>query len=418
MACTNQRRSLSIIPPSWSLLRGTAVAIALLAFPLAATAQDMKPLETQITYEKIGTYDVDRLNRILTTEFDAFDETKVNYTPAQNGVTLYRVTYPSVIPEKANQPTMASGLIAIPEVPSKVLPMVSYQHGTVYGKQEVPSFLEQSYETRLMVAQFGGQGYIVIGADYFGKGTSKEKEGYVVMGSHQQACLDMYRASLYVLAKEGIQVSDFFIAGWSQGGLVTMAFLEKLESIGVPVKAASTSSAPVDPSMAMLGFMNFPRPNDAGWTTILFILSAFSFEEYYGLPGLAKALFTDEMYDTAYKIYHNELTDPNAFPTDIKKLVRPEYFDAQYFLTSAYGRILHDIHFYRWVIKTPTKMFYGENDEVISVGLGQLAANYQRSIGAGNTKVEAISAGPTTHRGTFAVAVREQKKWFDSLRSR
>jgi pimeloyl-ACP methyl ester carboxylesterase len=266
-----------------------------------------------------------------------------------------------------------------------------------------------------MVAQFAGQGYIVIGADYFGKGISTEKEGYVVMASHQQACLDMYRAALFVLAKEGIQVSDFFITGWSQGGLVTMAFLEKLESLGIPVKAASTASSPTDPSMAIMGFMNFPRPNDAGWTTILFILSAFSFEEYYGIPGLARALFTEELYETARKIYDNELTDPNAFPTDIKKLVRPEYFDAQYFLSSAYGRILHDIQPFRWIIRTPTKMFYGESDEVISVGLGRLVMNYQQSIGAGNSKVEAISAGPTTHRGTYGVAVREQKKWFDSL---
>ena len=42
---------------------------------------------------------------------------------------------------------------------------------------------------------------------------------------------------------------------------------------------------------------------------------------------------------------------------------------------------------------------------------------YQQSIGS--TQVEAFSAGPkANHRGTFAYAVAEQKKWFDSLLTR
>ena len=46
------------------------------------------------------------------------------------------------------------------------LPMLSYQHGTVYGKTEVPSFPDQSGETQLALALFAAQGYLVIGADY------------------------------------------------------------------------------------------------------------------------------------------------------------------------------------------------------------------------------------------------------------
>ena len=52
-------------------------------------------------------------------------------------------------------------------------------------------------------------------------------------------------------------------------------------------------------------------------------------------------------------------------------------------------------------------------DEAISVGLGRLAMTYQQAIGAGNGKVEAVSTGPTTHRGTFATAVPQWKAWFD-----
>ncbi len=38
---------------------------------------------------------------------------------------------------------------------------------------------------------------------------------------------------------------------------------------------------------------------------------------------------------------------------------------------------------------------------------------YQQAIGAGNPKVEAVSAGQTTHRGTFAKSVPDWKAWID-----
>lgn len=368
-----------------------------------------------VTYELIGQYDVARLNKILTTETEAFSNSvAVTYTPARNAVRLYRVTYPSIIPEQGNRPTMASGLVAIPEIDGKDLPLVSYQHGTVFGKQEVPSFPEESFETRLMIAQFAGQGYVVIGADYFGMGTSKENEGYIVMDSHRQACMDMLSSARAVLESEQIRTRDFFISGWSQGGLVTVAFLEGIENTGIPVRAASTASAPCDPFTALNGFLNFPREIDAPWTSLLYILSAFSFEEYYGIPGLAQALFNPEQFEIARKVYLREPVTEKEFPTDLHKLIRKEYFNPQYFRKSAYGRLMAQIQPYRRVIQTPLRMYYGEADEAVTVGHGSLPAFYQQSMG--NRQVEALSAGANAnHRGTFIYAVAQWKLWFDSL---
>ena len=59
--------------------------------------------------------------------------------------------------------------------------------------------------------------------------------------------------------------------------------------------------------------------------------------------------------------------------------------------------------------------YYGEADEAIAVGLGQLAMTYQRAIGNGNPQVEAVSTGQTSHRGTYATAVPQWKIWFDGL---
>lgn len=399
-----------------------ALAATLLAWGVncgasPALAQDKAPVRVTsgVQYEYLDRWDVERLNKILSVDTPKFAGIPVKYTAARNAVKLYRVTYSSVVPERGNKPIVATGLVAVPDIAGTSFPMVSYQHGTVYGKQEVPSFPDQSPETQLMLAQFAGQGYIVIGADYFGMGASKEPEGYMVKASHQQATYDMLLASRAVLDHLKLSSSKLFIGGWSQGGFVTMAFLEKLESVGVKVDAAATASAPVDIFVALNGFLSFPRKNDADWVNSLFILSSFAFENYYGVPGLARSLIADAYYDVARKAYLREPFSVGDVPTDLRKLIKPDYFNPQFFAESAYGKLVAQTTAYRWVIKSPVRNYYGEADEAIAVGLGQLAMTYQRAIGNGNPAVEAISTGQTSHRGTYATAVPQWKAWFDGL---
>jgi len=398
--------------------RVLSIVVTILAFAaLPAAAQDAGVVQVAsgVQYEFIGRWDADKLNKVLTDETPKFFGVTVKYTPAKTAVKLYRVTYNSVVPERGNKPIVATGLIAIPDVAGTSFPLVSYQHGTVYEKTQVPSFPDQSPETQLMLAQFGGQGYIVIGADYFGMGSSKEPEGYMVKASHQQASYDMLMASRAVLAHMKLTTPKTFIAGWSQGGFVTMAFLEKLEAAGVKVDAAATASAPVDVFVALNGFLNFPRKNDADWVNSLFILSSFAFENYYGVPGLARSLIADAYYDVARKAYLREPFNVADVPTDLHKLLKPDYFNPQFFADSAYGQLVAKATAYRWVIKSPVRNYYGEADEAIATGLGQLAATYQHAMGNGNTQVQAVSTGATSHRGTYATAVPQWKTWFDGL---
>jgi pimeloyl-ACP methyl ester carboxylesterase len=395
--------------------------VILAILPVAGHSQGPSVTEvgSGVRYELISNWSKEKLNQILKTDFPKFSGVPFDYGEAKNGVNLYRVTYRSVIPEQANKSIQTSGLVAVPDNAdagsSKTFPMLSYQHGTVYGKNEVPSIPDESPETQLMLAQFGGQGYVVMGADYFGMGRSPEPEGYMVKGSHQQASYDMLLAGQSVLNHLKIKTGQLFLSGWSQGGFVTMAFLEKLEKEGIQVAGAATASAPIDVFAILNGFMNYPRPIDAAWINSLFILSAFSFENYYNVPGLAHSVLNEKYHDIAKKAYLREKVNPADIPSDLRQLVRPEYFDKQFFAASQYGRLLKEIAVYQWIYETPVRNYYGEADEAIPVGVGRLAMTYQQAIGSGNNQVTAISTGNTSHRGTYAVAAPEWKKWFDSL---
>ena len=240
------------------------LTLGALALSSAASAQPpaaaiAAALPAGVTATLIARWDVARLNRILTIDMPAFSRIAVEYPAARNAVRLYRVTYPSVVPELGNKPVTLTGLLAIPEVAQTTLPLVSYQHGTVYEKQEVPSYPDKSAETQLMIALFAGQGYLLVGADYVGMGDSREPQAYMVKASHQQATADLLPAARAVMAAQGLTPSHLFLGGWSQGGYVTMAMLERLEQLGVPVRAAATASAPVDPWAALNGFLNLDR---------------------------------------------------------------------------------------------------------------------------------------------------------------
>ncbi len=74
--------------------------------------------------------------------------------------------------------------------------------------------------------------------------------------------------------------------------------------------------------VALNGFLNFPRKIDASWVTTLFILSPFAFENYYGVPGLARSIINDDYYEVSRKAYEKQPVTAAEIPTDLRKLVR------------------------------------------------------------------------------------------------
>lgn len=421
-------------------------------------------------YEDLGTAKIDQLNTILTTEVDLFYRPSPPYTdgyqiptyvPATHAVDLYRVAYASTIPEQGNRPTTAYGLVAIPQETTGPLPVMSYQHGTIVGKGEVPSqsfnwllnpdgpdtparvLYDAAYETRLNVAQFGGQGYAVIAADYFGVGNSIENDGYISKPSQQQSTLDLYRASLRLFAAKDKTTSDLFLGGWSQGGLVTVDFLEKLESLGIPVTGAATASAPANVQLTSNAWYFNPRPytatetGDAPWLNVVGELSNFSITGYAGYPDsplqmlgvnyeAARAMYMRQ-YD--YLVYQDDLAGGIeihrnglavvVLPYSLQKVIAPQYSgveNAVAFAQTDYGQLLASSGAGQTYLASNMQMYYGSQDEVIPVFAGTAVYDWQTDS-FGKPNIAAIEVNAANHRGTFLSAVRGQLDWFNSLRS-
>lgn len=412
--------------------RGTIVALLLALLPVGtllagpAKAQTAAPtaVASGTEYQLIGVFDLARLDRILGDELQDFmkssplpGEFKGRFPAARYPVRLYRVRYASVVPELDNRPTVASGLVAVPETGRSTMPMVSYQHGTVFERTSVPSRPDESMETRIMIARFASQGYVVIGADYFGRGDSELPDSYLVKGSTQQATYDMLSAAKSVLSSLGVGTSHLFVSGWSQGGWATMAYLQKLEGVGVPVTAAAVASAPVDISLIVNRWLNNPQPVDAIYLPGVLSLQLQAHANYHDMPGLDETAIRPEYLSAARDLYAGRVDFSTFYsrtkPT-LREFTRPEFRAAIAVGKGSYWRGIDASQAYRWRRVTPLRTWYGGSDEVTPVMIGKLPEQTQALLGGAETR--AMDAGDKAdHRAVFVRAVLDQKGWFDSF---
>jgi len=413
------------------------------------------------------------LNQVLTTERDIFspgaseaywrDYQNPDYRSALHDVDVYRVAYRTTIPEQGNRPTVAYGLVAIPQGVSGQIPVVSYQHGTLWLKESAPSqafswdktstavvkygLTEQelyfsAYETRLNVAAFAGQGYAVVAADYIGIGNSVENDAFFVKQSGQQACLDMLAASERLLASKSLYRSDLFLNGWSQGGIATVAFQEALEARGVSISGVSTSSAGPDTNQFVTQSIFNRRPYstqtvpDAPWRVFVPQFSAFSLGGYHGQVNTPLELLGGN-YEVSRKFYMREFKAPPSFEwqLDVRGEMVPVFIqdgvtttaevsrfidqkaarDPRAFEQTAYARLFGDAGSGKTRLVSDMRMYYGDQDEAGPEAVATSIATWQRGT-FGKTNIEMVNVPYASHRSTALTAVAGQVEWFNAKR--
>jgi len=378
-----------------------------------------------VQYQLTITYDTHKLNDVFKKDLEDFLQTSTvgskaytdSFPPATYPVKLYRVLYNSVIPELSNRPVVASGLIAIPENGSDSMPLLMYQHGTTFSKTEAPSFPENSMETKIIVSRFASQGYIVVCADYFGKGLSDLPDSYLVFNSTQQACVDMLFAAKSILAAKKIKPGPLFLTGWSQGGWATLVLLQKLESLGITVTAAATASAPADGLVMYDRWFNNYQPIDAVYLPGCITLQIQAQEYYHQQVGLTASAIRPEYLQASIDFYNGKIdwtTFRKLTKDKLQDYLKPEFLESGNICESPYWKVLDKSQAYRWRSHTPLYTYYGGSDEVVPVFIARLPETFHQVLGCGPTT--AVYAGDKAdHRATFIYSVIHGKNWFDQF---
>ena len=305
------------------------------------------PIAGSIKYKKIGDLTADELtgavveDRIVTNQvdpttnelikishYDLFDEGTNTAAPlseskrAANGIDLYKVKY--VIKNKG-EADVVTGLLAVPVgIDAKNLPMLSWQHGTTFPANESPtgimkndqlqvrppgSVLEgqiRSAETLFNLARFAGNGYAVAAADCNGLGDSKTLQYYAIDKPTTKATAGMIAASNVILGKLGLETTELFLNGWSQGAVNTLFLERSLQNEGISI--AKTAHASTFSSLvASVQYWVNDFEGQPYWLTTCIPMVLGSYQEYYNIEGLMASAVKQKYLRTAERIYEEKV---------------------------------------------------------------------------------------------------------------
>lgn len=148
--------------------------------------------------------------------------------PVRYEVRTWRIDYLTLDAEGREQ--RASGLLAVPVKPAgRRSPVLSYQHATTFLDAEAPSNALAPGEPPIVLA---ASGYFVAAADYLGYGVSKGlPHPYLLSAPSAAAVLDLLTAARNWRLRNGVAGNgQLFLAGYSEGGYVTMAAHRALQA--------------------------------------------------------------------------------------------------------------------------------------------------------------------------------------------
>ncbi len=394
--------------------------IVLLGFWVACSKEKKTPViyeELQPTYishrykDKLTTSQlVARINSIIPNA-DSFIQPKYD-------VIVYRVFYKTH--DYQNNEITASGLIYIPEIQNYFVPVVCYQHGTAFQKQEVPSIAaDMGYYVPFIMASETGS--IVCAADYIGLGFSDGVHHFYEPTEEANAVVDMLGSVQILLNKTYKPLtfnSDVYLMGYSQGGHATLAAQRKLET-KYPYQFHLKASAPMASWFALekssqlnilkdsVSFaftsayaflINSIQTTQQSYTSYadVFIppydsLTAILFDGTKNI-GYVSDQYPDYIYNSLQSDFRNDLrNNPNSiFLQAIKR------YD-----------VIND-----WIPKTPTHFYHSGSDEIAFYNNSEIAFNTFAQKG-GN--VSLINIGNYAHFEGNIIAVERVRDWFYPL---
>jgi pimeloyl-ACP methyl ester carboxylesterase len=250
--------------------------------------------------------------------------------PSRNSINFYRLRYNTIDP--SGSPVVASGLLILPQ--KNRVPVISYQHGTTFSRNEAPSASTLYPETMAIAITFGSMGYAVVAPDYLGQGMNEEIHPYLYAPTEAREAADLLLAAQEYFVQQGITwTGQLDLVGYSEGAHATMALQRYLESGEGPSKLP-----PVEATVAGAG------PYDLSGITLDAALSAqsslwsassadiiFSMNRIYGLEPSLGDIFQPS-YETLIPELFSGLESSarviQALPTRLSDLLQPAFYQA------------------------------------------------------------------------------------------
>jgi len=339
------------------------------------------------------------------------------FAVARFGTVARRFTYETVDPYGLS--ITNSALLILPVGPNGPLPLASVQHGTMMLKTDAPS---QPGSGDIWASVLATYGYAVVAADYLGLGSSPGYQAYLHAKSEATCVVDALRAGKALCASNNVTLNgQLFLAGYSQGGHVTMAAHRELETFHTD-EFTVTACAPC------------AGPYDLGGATIESLLTdpAYPHPSYFALL-LAAYLPIYQLGDTLEELlaspYRTTLTTnldgahdwpliEASMPADPIAILRPDFqADFRTNVNNTFRQALIENNTFAWTPTAPMKMFHCRGDRDVVFANAQIA--YHSFTNSGACCVSVVDPGAPAqldHDGCWAPSLQGVLAWFEALR--
>ncbi|MHC2990730.1 hypothetical protein OB13_03735 [Pontibacter sp. HJ8] len=399
-------------------LYASLVAILLLpvVLPLTAcskedgTAPEVAPeKELLVSAEKVATLPAASLKQLAGAYAGSLrDQLKYD-------VAIFRVHYLTTFQGKE---TEASGLVVLPLNRTTPAPVLSVQHGTNFKQDEAPSVASGGMTG---FEFFASAGYITLIPDYLGFGASSQVfHPYYNQQYSGLVVVDMIKAARSLYKKEKVEANDqLFLAGYSEGGYVTLAAQKEIETHpehGLKITASGAGAGGYDLT-AMLADVVAGKPYSYP-AYLAYVLQSYNTSYNWNRP------FTD-FYQEPYAPRLAGLLNGGHSGGSINRQIptKPEELFTAKFLADLKGngeqalkQALQENSFNDWVPQSPTRLYHGTADVIVPYANSE--QTYQRMKAAGAPDLTLVPIPDGTHESSFIPMLKDLVPWMQSFEKR
>lgn len=294
-------------------------------------------------------------------------------------VMAYRLEYMTT--DINGQLIRASGLVGVPaKAPGASSPILGYQHGSIFRDIEAPSNNAVPSEIALVMASLG---YIVLAPDYVGYGASKgAPHPYLLSAPTAAAVVDFLAAAQTWRRQQGVvDNGQLFLAGYSEGGYVTLATHRALQQSNSPhlqnLRQVVVGAGPYNVQATMDGLIDLVRKENR----LIGALINPGFLRYLGGSAqreVRRLLIKNLLPDDADVVIDTTFID-NFLSDDVQNLDR-----------------LSNIH--NWKPHLPVRFYHGKDDRTVPYASSVSTVQTMQAQGAGDlVSLADCPASPAGH---------------------
>jgi hypothetical protein len=331
-----------------------------------------------------------------------------------------------------------SALVVIPAIPGALRrPILAYQHGTMFEREYAPStrkWMSRPTDYAGLTAaafQFAFVcGFVVVMADYHGLGCDNDHDQTLMVSvplcySVGDLLLEVKDALDRYPPGETTEKKPLFLAGYSQGGYVTMALSEFMQenpcySNEFDIIASAPMEGPYSVSGVMRELALSKNQNRYG---VYFPLMLRGYHSAYG--DAYGGIFTrEEAFKPRYRILY-DLVDGNHSMAEISKQIPgiPHEIFSQRVIKqfenkqSDIFKVFMDNDSYRWKPGMKMRLYHCEADDTVPFENAQIAHREFTNNGC-DIPLEKITSLPgveSAHSGALLPSLDRVSRWFRSL---